>query len=81
MITSRQVAAIARATKSLHPQSLGNRILVWPDGSHSEACGPNDVTCLLSADGTRTYPLARLSHPMTRREVADTLRAHGGDVA
>lgn len=74
MITNKQIASIARESKRVCScDGYGNRVVVWPDGSTSEAVSDTDLTALLHADGSRTYPVARLRYPLTRAQVREIL--------
>ena len=70
------VINIARATRKIcAANGFGNQVVVWPDGTWSEATGPNDCVGLIDSDGTREWPIARFSWPMTRAQVAEILSA------
>lgn len=74
MITKSQIAKIARETKSLHSEGLGNQLAIFADGSISEQSSRQSLTCFLHSDGSRTYPLCWISTPQTRRSTEEIIR-------
>lgn len=84
-MTQKHINAIARATKSLHPQGMGNRIVVFADGSYMEAVSDNDVIGRGNGSGGWDYRIAIFHLPQTRASVAEVIgraeaaRARSGD--
>jgi hypothetical protein len=72
-MTHKQINDIARATKSLPRHGYGHQVLVWSDGGHSYVNGTNDTEARGDGAGGWEYPIARLSTPCTRVQVAELL--------
>lgn len=62
---------IRRAAAASRDARGGSQILVYADGTLSEACSDNDNVCLLGSDGSREYPLLRLRAPVSARRLTE----------
>ena len=69
-ITNKQIAAIARASKSLSAEGLGNVLYVFDDGTFTEETA--SFTCLLHGD-ERIYPALRFKYPQTAQAVREEI--------
>lgn len=63
------VGSVASAVKR------GHQIVIWPSGTYSYAISDCDVVALLPRDGDPIYPVTRLRHRTTMREVYRIMRA------
>lgn len=72
-ITNKQIAAIARESKELSSNGLGNQLAIFADG-HTSMQPSRQFMALVGYDGTRIYPLCWLGFPQTRKAVEQIVR-------
>lgn len=74
MLNTKQINAIAKATKSTcDSHGWGKQVVVFEDGRFLTAMNSCDVIAVGNAAGGWDYPILRFSYPMTRKQVSECL--------